>query len=300
MGKSKEMGLLEKVSRDKGRKWNVQRCCPLCEQSEFKLLGVYREHIGLCKCQDCGIIFLNPRPPQVIYRKGHLEKSYLPSMIKSKLIDESYTPCMKNIYQRYRKIADMAKKYYQNGEVLDVGCGVGLSMLALKYLGIESKGIDVDKNFLNFAKNRFHLNVECRDIFSISHMDKAKLATMNSVLEHIEDPVGFLTAVRKHVLEIGGILILTVPNINSLEFVSTGGEWSNLNGGHLWYFNESSLEMVANKAGFHVLEYYRKPDEKDDRISPVLKHLQTYAQDVLEVSTNLTGGIGVALISCVD
>lgn len=53
----------------------------------------------------------------------------------------------------YRILPDMFKKYLSGNNVLDFGCGCGYSTLFLKSQNLDAKGVDINLNMINNAKN---------------------------------------------------------------------------------------------------------------------------------------------------
>jgi SAM-dependent methyltransferase len=275
-------------------KWVYLEKCPLCSSVDFHLIKVHRSNLGLCKCLNCNIVFLNPRPFASGYVANHIHDSYLPRLIANNLVSSNLVPDLGRIYARYRKIADLTFEVWKDETVVDIGCGIGLSMLAMKHLGIQSIGLDVNEEFVQFACDRFNLNVKLHDIFEDELSPRARIATLSSVLEHIPHPIEFLCAIRQNILASQSLLIITVPNLISLEYIRDGENWNNINGGHLFYFAEETLIEVARQAGFEVLKIYR--DNRSFRNE--LENVQIYLRDFLNLDLNLAGGIGIVFQSC--
>ena len=282
------MKLDDLTSIAKKNGWHLLTHCPLCNHSEFTPLFCGRGHCVLCKCSGCNITFLNPRPNNASYRPGWLRDHYLPNSIQRGYFSKDLEPNLSVIYSNYRKIVDMTALLSPK-QVVDIGCGIGLSMLALKYKKISSVGVDVDAEFLTFAKS-LGLEVRSHDITAGPIDKKVDVATLNSVLEHISEPITFLKDIRQNILSPGGALVITVPNLQSLEFLRDGEKWRMITGGHLWYFAEDSLRTVAERAGYSVERIYR-----EKRIPSGMSAFHTYVHDILETDKNTSGGIGMVL-----
>lgn len=139
--------------------------CAICESNEMLAIGVFRDTLCLNRCMGCGFIFLGPRRAENIYQPGHVRKHYIPSSIQRGMLTVDEEPVLDVIYSRYRKIADLTASLLPSEPVADIGCGIGLSMLALKHLGIQSVGYDVNSEFVEQA-NRFKLDARLQDIVS--------------------------------------------------------------------------------------------------------------------------------------
>ena len=105
----------------------------------------------------------------------------------------------------------------KSGKLLDLGCGVGNFLAAARDAGFDVTGIELNHNAVRFAHEYYGL----RCVFAIrpeqfraTHTsEKFDVVTFFEVLEHQEDPRGFLD-VAKDCLAEGGYLALSVPNRN--------------------------------------------------------------------------------------
>jgi SAM-dependent methyltransferase len=76
---------------------------------------------------------------------------------------------------------------------------------------------------------------------------------MHHVLEHVEDPVGFLKMVRE-VLRPGGVVHIAVPNAACWEARLSG--WNCYVSYHMAYFNRNTLARATREAGLTPLSTY--------------------------------------------
>lgn len=278
--------------------WAVLDACPVCDHSDYTPVLRGRGDCVLCSCQECHVVFLNPRPARTTaasssgFAPGHAAEKYLPRMVEGGFLAPDFTPNLPKLYGRYRKLVDMAVMLAPTDPILDIGCGIGLSMLALGHKNIDSKGIDVDEEFIDVACKTFGLDVANHDVHAGPMRHPTKAASLNAVLEHIDRPVEFLDSIRTNILSPSAALIVTVPNLASLEFLRHGGNWNVISGGHVWYPTERTLAMVAERAGFTVEHVYKDLDR-----TPRDKLDHFYVRSVLESQANLTGGIGMILRS---
>lgn len=262
--------------------------CAICESNEISAIRVFRDTLCLNRCLGCGFVFLGPRRADNIYQPGHVRKHYIPSSIQRGMLTADEEPVLEVIYSRYRKIADLTASLSPSEPVADIGCGMGLSMLALKHLGIESVGYDVNSEFVEQA-NKFNLDARLEDIVSRS-VRRYAIVTLSSMIEHLTDPVGFLRALRINTLRNGGHVVITAPNVLSVDFVRDGGQIANINGNHFWYFSNKTLTLALDRAGYDVVRVHRERRSFHD---PVMANAQDFLEGFLGIDDNLTGGIGI-------
>ena len=262
--------------------------CGICLSKNIRAIGIFRDKLCLNRCLQCGVIFLGPRREKNIYKSGHVRRQYIPSAIQRGMLTADEEPVPKVIYNRYRKIADLTDSLSPSSPVADIGCGIGLSMLALKHLGIQSVGYDVNPEFVQQA-NRFGLDAHLEDIVSKTVI-RHEIVTLSSMIEHLLDPVGFLRALRMNTLHDSGHVVITAPNILSVDFIRDGGQVANINGNHFWYFSNRTLSLALDRAGFDVVRVHRETHSVRD---PVMMNSQHFLEGFLGIDDNLTGGIGI-------
>jgi hypothetical protein len=96
---------------------------------------------------------------------------------------------------------------------------------------------------------------------------KADIVSCRYLLEHCNDPLGALRGLRQ-LLSADGVLIVEVPD--STKFL-TARDYSFVWEEHISYFVESTLRLLAAKAGYAVVELHRYPGELEDALIAVLR-----------------------------
>ena len=108
---------------------------------------------------------------------------------------------------------------------------------------------------------------------------KADIVSCRYLLEHCHDPLGALQNMRQ-LLSVDGVLIIEVPD--STKFIAAH-DYSFIWEEHVSYFVESTLRLLAARAGFEVVDLYRYPGELEDALVVVMRPLANLdAADVAE------------------
>lgn len=103
--------------------------------------------------------------------------------------------------------------------VLDIGCSQGIVSILLAEQGKNVKGIDIQEEAIDFAKNLVHekyqhvenkVTFECMDFMDYEMNEKFDCIVITEVLEHLNNPKAFLEKASK-LLEDNGIMIISVP-----------------------------------------------------------------------------------------
>jgi SAM-dependent methyltransferase len=140
------------------------------------------------------------------------------------------------------------------GAVLDIGCGIGCALVALRNWGFTNvQGIDIDREQVKSCQRR-RLPVELVEdstLFLLEHVSEFELILMLDVLEHVpvSEQIPLMRAVCS-ALDPGGRVILTVPNASSL--VATRWRYGDFT--HCSTFTEHSLRFVLKNAGFENIQ----------------------------------------------
>ena len=137
--------------------------------------------------------------------------------------------------------------------LLDFGCGWGELLGMAGRFGFQACGVDraVDRQQVASAQGA---NVYADLPAAVASVDATFHAvTLFQVLEHIEEPLELLTALRDQMAS-GGVLVLEVPNCNGIRGISMTGptvEYYNVHPlDHINCFTPRSLTAIAARAGF--------------------------------------------------
>ena len=226
--------------------------CNLCKHNAFKVIEEGEPLFKVLKCNNCGLVFVNPHPERNSLRR-HYNKSYY-----SEWINQQKNRRIKMWNSRLEKIM----RIKPNGKLLDVGCGEGLFLGLAQAKGWEISGTEISLYASQFASKILGEEIYCGQLHEAAFADDSfDVVTMWHVLEHVEDPKGYLTEVYR-VIRPGGLLVIAVPNINNLFLRSLYRliKWRKLKlfsakdkEIHLYHFSPKTLYAYLEKAGFDCL-----------------------------------------------
>jgi SAM-dependent methyltransferase len=148
---------------------------------------------------------------------------------------------------RYLRRAGLA----EGARVLDVGAGPGRLVTALTDAGYEAAGIEPSRRSSALA-HQAGQRVERRELHE--HSDSGlDAAVMWHVLEHLDDPPAALATVRAW-LRPGGLLLVGVPNLASLQAEIAGDAWLHYDAPrHRVHFTADGLRRLLVRSGFDVV-----------------------------------------------
>jgi len=206
--KEKEVEVEEQeASEDKPRAKARRRVrCPVCEGHGLAI----SDKGPACKCESCGVLFLNPRPSV-----GELLKT------RDKRFDGAITANHSLVRRTEAKDAIEAMKGYHflisgksaplnafGKRVLDVGCGLGFRLFEFEKYGWTVIGLEPSKNARAYTQAMM-LNVIENDFESV-RVGPFDLILIEDVIEEVTEP-GKLVASIKESLSPGGVACVSVP-----------------------------------------------------------------------------------------
>lgn len=236
--------------------------CKICRSETKTLISrIFDDRYGfpgffdVLRCEACGFGSLTPSPAE-----SDLEKIYTRYYPRKDIDANSISRSANYRGTTIQKITAFWKGTRLNchfhpkrgSRVLDIGCGSGNSLIELRQMGVDAMGTEFDQNVRPLAE-KLGLNIHFGNIQTLDPALTFDFITMNQVLEHIPDPIQFLSDLRSK-LKPGAQAILSFPNIDSFSRKLTGKNWINWHAPyHLHFFSRNSIKAVAEKAGYRVV-----------------------------------------------
>lgn len=223
--------------------------CPLCRSivtEPFRLapdrFHLRHEVYQLMRCRDCGCVWL-AHPPAPEEMGIHYTDDYHRAIAAA---GEGAAE------KRWRRNRNLIARYKQSGSILDVGCSSGAFLSTMKSWKLY--GIEMERSTAEKARAGTGAEIFVGDAMDAPFAPNSFDAiTTFDVLEHVYDPVAFLSRVREW-LKPGGMYFTILPNINSWEARAFGSYWYGLElPRHLFHFSPRSLRHLAASIGFNEI-----------------------------------------------
>lgn len=247
--------------------------CNLCESNLFEIAAKSKDFLSnstktytLYKCKVCDLHQILPIPSKQEIDSFYT-LDYPGNFVDTDILEDGISNKFKNfIYLSYRKVFKSfytervsIHKYRVNKgldklSILDIGCGDGNFLISLKKSNYELYGIDIDSEVIENLKNRYQIKGEVTTIGDFKTNKKFDVISMSHFLEHSPDPKKTLEKV-KSLLKKDGLLLLKLPNINSLSFKIFGRYCYSLDiPRHLFMFSPKTISNYLELSGFEVME----------------------------------------------
>jgi 2-polyprenyl-3-methyl-5-hydroxy-6-metoxy-1,4-benzoquinol methylase len=188
--------------------------CPVCEDERGRFVGfrggwAHRAGAGVAvaivRCQTCGLLYPQPRPEPRDLSHYRDADAYFRR--------EDHTVAVAAHVETLRQAARVLGA---TGRLLDIGCGLGESLVAARESGWEARGIEPSAEFARQAVEAHGVDVRCVTIEDADEpSDHYDLVLLSGVLEHVDDPM-LLLRQSQRVLTPGGLVFIDVPNERSL------------------------------------------------------------------------------------
>ncbi|MDN3203955.1 class I SAM-dependent methyltransferase [Algoriphagus sediminis] len=232
--------------------------CPLCGSHKihkgYKKISdhaVSQETFTLDRCQDCDLIFTNPRPSQQeIHPYYDFEEYYSHSDGGKDLISKIYqTVKDRNINTKLKRLEKLIGR---KGKWLDYGCGTAELINQGNIHGWTVFGIEPNQQAFSLSQiklpNQIFQSIDSCDENSFD------IITLYHVLEHIHDLKETVDQLLKR-LKVGGYIIIAVPNPLSLDSEKYGPFWAGWDvPRHLYHFTDHTMQKFAQIYNLNLIE----------------------------------------------
>lgn len=135
------------------------------------------------------------------------------------------------------------------GKLLDVGCGDGAFLKAVRPKGWQAAGIEMDSMAETLQREGVSV---WTNLSSIPKETRFQVVTLWHSLEHMEDPVKLLMELRA-LIALDGALLMAVPDRGGFQAKLFRSDWLHLDvPRHLWHFDNKALNYHLERAGYSI------------------------------------------------
>jgi len=246
--------------------------CPLCGSARKRVFNETQfkgQRVTNQICGRCGFVYQSPRMTEselnAFYSGGYRE-----------MYQGDEGPTEKDLkIQRGRagRLLAFAKGSLQGASYhLDIGCSAGILLDEFRdFYGCKSIGVEPGDSYRDYAQTQgIKVYAELDDV-KTDDGARFDLISMAHVLEHIPNPVEYLTQLRQQLMTSDGYLLIEVPNLYSHDSFETA---------HMSSFSTHTLEQTLIKSGFSIRAFMRHGYPRSD-ILPL--YLTALAQPAAEL-----------------
>tara|TARA_Y100000816_G_C26089022_1_gene575166 strand:+ start:952 stop:1791 length:840 start_codon:yes stop_codon:yes gene_type:complete len=224
----------------------VMTRCINCKSAKIDRNIISYSKINYSVCNNCGAHYQNPII-RYDYNENYWECSVDIEGNKRNLINEREDK-IKNWYGE--AIKEVNK--YDNIKVLDIGCGLGFFLSALKK-NIKKIGVEESEFACNYIRENFkEIKVHQGRIENLKEDDNQfDVVMLYHVIEHLEEPHNVLKKISK-LIKKDGIFILGTPNVESIGAKIFGKNFRHYTEAHPCLYSIKNLSNLLNQYGFEI------------------------------------------------
>ncbi len=224
--------------------------CNLCKKNDY-IPYLKKDNFSIVKCQNCGLIYVNPRPVEAELYKIYDDLYFTGERRYG--IEDYFGRGKKTAQKRANETIRIIKQYKKQGNILDVGCAGGIFLNVAIENNFNAYGIEVSKYAVKNAEEKLKSKIELATLEHCTFKNKFfDVITLLDVIEHFSNPYSSLQRVN-NLLKDDGIILIYTPNINSLPFYIIKEGWGIIAPEHhIYYFSPITIGMLLDKTGFSI------------------------------------------------
>ena len=200
--------------------------CPMCAAAAPHWNDVFdvnqrlaAEPFSVHRCAACGTLFVHPVPADLgrFYPSGYHDVPADLAAFKARLGGQDFK-------------TEIVRAHAQGGDLLELGPSHCEALWLAREAGFRVHGLEMDETCCRFAKEVLGLDDVRRSTDPVADLPKSPsfdVITMWHVFEHLPDPRGAAGAIAG-ALRPGGVLVVAVPNPESLQLALFGRNWVHL------------------------------------------------------------------------
>jgi len=226
------------------------KACHVCGSVRFYYLLSTADY-RMVRCDDCGLLFLNPQPSD-----EELARIYTANYFLASDNDAAGRAISEIKLATAGMYLSEIRRYHgpETGRLLEIGCGRGNFLEQAENSGWQVTGVEYSSAACEAARLRLKKGeVLCGELQAANLPgDQFDLCVISDVLEHIRSPLDFLREIHR-LLKPGGTLFVATPSIDSWSARFLRQKWMEFKAEHVAYFDRQTLQTALFKTGFREI-----------------------------------------------
>jgi 2-polyprenyl-3-methyl-5-hydroxy-6-metoxy-1,4-benzoquinol methylase len=197
------------------------KSCPICGGQQLRPFALdpcssAKLHFAQSRCTDCKLLIAQPQADDQEIAQYYAERYFEQHFPDPEAIWEAN---LKN-YTRYE--LQLMRRLWrdwpplQGGRAVDIGCGYGVLMHALREMGFAVAGCDLSAKAVNHCLSR-GLNAVLGSAATLTQQSGADLAVSFQVIEHVRDPRAFTQEIVE-LVKPGGVVVIATEDAWNTQY----------------------------------------------------------------------------------
>ncbi len=225
--------------------------CDLCGEERFERIARHDRRGLLLEtvvCRRCGLVqhAILPSEQELAAFYAHEYRRQYKGEV---------SPSARRIMRAWRKgeliLERLARHLIPGERILEVGSGIGCTVQVFDLAGYDAQGIDPNEGFCAYGATKLHARVRTACLADMLAEPRFDVVLLVHVIEHLASPRLALAQIHQ-MLRPGGRLYLECPNV-AAPFAALERL---LHFGHIYNFTRDTLEALARRAGFEVIDQF--------------------------------------------
>jgi 2-polyprenyl-3-methyl-5-hydroxy-6-metoxy-1,4-benzoquinol methylase len=235
---------------------------------------------NIVKCRECGLIFTNPRPRLALLRSLYYEGE-----------DRDYIAQQAERINIFQRTIRFIEKFCPGGNILDIGCATGLLLEVARKRNWNTRGVELNRFFADFARMKLNLDVINANVEDIDFpAGSFDVIVMWDSLEHTPDPYLVLSKAYGW-LKKGGYIFINFPNVESIFAKIMGKKCWFMVSMHLYHFSSATIKMFFERIGFCYLK--KKRHIQHLKLGYLVEKVKAYSSSFYHIINGLTKVTGL-------
>ena len=202
------------------------------------------------QCEACRLIYQNPPPNQ-----GQLIDRSDEEYFEYERANETPFYSLMRLALKDIEFENLARPFAKERRTfLDIGCATGKLIGELTNEGWKSKGVEVCAPAARFGIEHRGVDIDIGSLHESNFADSSFSVVYSShVIEHIADPVSFVSECRRIVAD-DGLMIVTTPNAAGLQARLFRSRWRSAIADHMVLYSRKTLRRLLTDGGFDTVD----------------------------------------------
>ena len=230
----------------------------LCGADDYEVIATedrYGIPFRTVICKQCGLIYANPYYDDSTLNDFY-QNFYRDLYSSGACTDERFNSDVVRGKIIIKNIENVMQKKIERQKVYEIGCGSGALLFAFKNNGCDVFGCDYKTSWSEFGKQK-GINIEEGSFQVLEKYGKADIIILSHIIEHIKDPVKFLSEISSLLLKENGILYIILPTIETIARNYSHNLFYYLQNAHAYCFSKNTAKYIIEKSGLstiHIIE----------------------------------------------